>query len=94
MEDLMTSGWLTVCCCSVITGLGTCSLNLIWPQKEKFAFILVAQLALSCNIYVHVLLHNAVRFTVQNYLRQKVSKETVVLYRWEYYKILWFYQLG
>ena len=26
--------------------------------------------------------------------RGQVSKETVVLRRWEYYKIIWFYQLG
>ena len=26
--------------------------------------------------------------------RGQVSKETVVLHRWEYYKIIWFYQLG
>ena len=27
-------------------------------------------------------------------IKGQVSKETVVLRRWEYYKIIWFYQLG
>ena len=32
--------------------------------------------------------------TVINISRGQASKETVVLRRWEYYKIIWFYQLG
>ena len=31
---------------------------------------------------------------LQTNKREQVSKETVVLRRWEYYKLIWFYQLS
>ena len=37
---------------------------------------------------------NHPRFDLHLEQRVHVSKETVVLRRWEYYKIIWFYQLG
>ena len=52
---------------------------------------------LSCKRSFLLHLSLLLNFAFQNLaalLLNKVSKETVVLRQWEYYKIIWFYQLS